>query len=115
MRANPYKPISRGGSSLGWVCFSRCFSGIRRRALRFCRWSGRGFLKPLNFKQVSQFVAADQDRGFLCGPLRISALTAIFNAENAEIRREPQRNRFEDYICMLARFILGQVNSLDKA
>jgi len=32
---------------------------------------------------------------FLCGPLRISALSAVnghFTAENAEIRRGPQRN-----------------------
>ena len=28
---------------------------------------------------------------YLCGPLRISALSKAFNAEIAEVRREPQR------------------------
>ena len=34
---------------------------------------------------------------FLCGPLRISAVSAIngyFNAENAEVRRGPQRSHY---------------------
>ena len=48
----------------------------------------------LRFEAISLQILNSDLFGFLCGPLRISAISALrvnFNAEDAEIRRGPQR------------------------
>src|SRR5262249_54308697 len=56
----------------------------------------RNVALTLNMRDMASSWLSDES---LCGPLRISATSALrgrFNAERAEIRRGPQRNRFTD-------------------
>src|SRR6185295_13549809 len=58
MPLNPYRLISRSGSSVGQVCLRSSFSntGFRARLSHGCRRSV--FLKPLSLEQPPQFYTA---------------------------------------------------------